>query len=243
GGDELKKALRDAGLARGELFRRSLLENVEQGLRREYYSNGYYGVHIDTDVKYLSNNRVSIAIKVREGPGARIRSINIVGNHAFEHAEVLGTVKLGTPTALSWLTTSGRYARGKLVGGLEGLTSFYQDRGYLRFSVDSVQVALSPDKRDIYITINVSEGERYQVGDFKLTGNLILPRDELRQLVTVRPGDTISQKAATASADRISSPLADAGYAFAKVPPGNSLEPDTHRVDITFDVVPGDRVY
>ncbi len=243
GGKDLKKALRDAGLARGELFRRSLLENVEQSLRREYYANGYYGVRIDTDVKHLSNNRVSIEINVKEGDVAKIRSINIVGNHAFSNEVLLDTFKLSTPTALSWLTKNDRYSREKLVGDLEGLTSFYQDRGYLRFSVDSVQVALSPDKRDIYITINVSEGDRYHVKDFKLTGNLILPRETLKSLVTVRPGDIFSQKAATESADKISSRLADEGYAFAKVTPRTEIVPDTNDVNITFDVVPGDRVY
>jgi len=243
GGKKLKKGLQKAGLTKGELFKRSLLEAVEKELRRQYYSNGYYSVKIDTTVKNLPNNRVSLKIKVHEGPVATIRQINIVGNKAFSDKRLLKTFQLSTPDIFSFYTKNDRYSREKLVGDLEGLTSFYQDRGYLKFDIDSVQVALSPDKKSIYITINVTEGHVYKVKGYDLTGNTILKPSALKKLISVQKGQTFSRQKATNSANRISTALADVGYAFAKVQPEPHIDEKTKTVSLNFHVQPGHRVY
>ena len=243
GGKKLLKALHKAGLQRGRLFKRSLLDSVEQSLRTQYYANGYYGVSIKPKVKHLPNNRVSITINVDEGPVAKIRRINIVGNKAFSNATLLSHFKLGTPTAFSFFTKNDLYSRNKLVGDLEQLTSFYENRGYLRFSIDSVQVELTPDKTGIYITINVSEGKQFKLRNISFSGNLILKRSELKSLLKVHSGDQYSQREITASSNAIEMQLADQGYAFAKVQARKHVVSGTHRVDLDFNVKPGQRVY
>lgn len=243
GGEELEKGLADAGLAEGELFRRALLDGVEQELRRQYYANGFYGVRIETEVAEEPDNRVRIAINITEGEIAKISQINIVGNQAFPDEELLGTFELEPTRAIAFFQKSDRYSKQQLLGDLEGLSSYYQDRGYLRFSVDSVQVALAPDKKDIFITINVSEGRIYTVRDFNLSGELVLTEAQLRRLITVNPGDTFSRREATESGNRISSVLSDLGYAFAKVDPLPEIHDDAEEVSINFRVDPGKRVY
>jgi outer membrane protein insertion porin family len=243
GGDELKKGLADAGLAEGELFRRALLDGVEQELRRQYYANGFYGVRIKTEVVEEPDNRVKVAIKITEGEVAKISQINIVGNTAFTDEELLKTFKLEPTRAIAFFQKTDRYSKQQLLGDLEGLSSYYQDRGYLRFSVDSVQVALSPDKRDIFITINVSEGRVYKVRDFSLSGNLVLTEEQLRRLITIKPGDTFSRREATEGGNRISAVLSDLGYAFAKVDPLPEIHDEAQEVSINFRIDSGKRVY
>lgn len=242
GGDELVKGLADAGLAEGELFKRALLDGVEQELRRQYYANGFYGVQIATAVVEEPDNRVQVSIKITEGDIAKIGQINIVGNTAFADEELLKTFKLEPTRAIAFLQKSDRYSKQQLLGDLEGLSSYYQDRGYLRFSVDSVQVALGSDKKDIFITVNVSEGQIYKVRDFSLTGNLVLTEEQLRPLVTVKPGETFSRREATESGNRISAVLSDIGYAFAKVEPLPEID-EGSEVSINFRIEPGKRVY
>jgi outer membrane protein insertion porin family len=243
GGEELKKGLADAGLAEGELFKRALLDGVEQELRRQYYANGFYGVQIKTEVVEEPDNRVKISIKITEGEIAKIGQINIVGNQAFSDEDLLKTFKLEPTKALAFFQKSDRYSKQQLLGDLEGLSSYYQDRGYLRFSVDSVQVALSPDKKDIFITVNVSEGRVYKVRDFSLSGNLVLTEEQLRRLITLKPGNTFSRREATESGNRISTLLSDIGYAFAKVDPLPEIDDEAVEVSINFRVDPGKRVY
>lgn len=243
GGKKLLKALHQAGLQRGRLFKRALLQSVEHELRTQYYANGYYGVRINPKVKHLPNNRVSIVINIEEGPVAKIRRINIVGNKAFSNKTLLSHFKLSTPTALSFFTKNDLYSRNKLVGDLERLTSFYEDRGYLNFAIDSVEVALTPDKTGIYITINVSEGKQYTVNKLSLSGHLIVKRSVLRSLIKLHTGEQYSQRQVTASSNAIEMRLSDQGYAFAKVTPNKRIVPGTHRVDVDFHIQPGQRVY
>jgi outer membrane protein insertion porin family len=243
GGDELKKGLADAGLAEGELFKRALLDGVEQELRRQYYANGFYGVQIKTQVVEEPDNRVKISIDITEGEIAKISQINIVGNAAFTDEELLTSFKLEPTKVLAFFQKTDRYSKQQLLGDLEGLGSYYQDRGYLRFSVDSVQVALSPDKKDIFITVNVSEGRIYKVRDFTLSGNLVLTEEQLRRMITIKPGDTFSRREATESGNRITAILSDIGYAFAKVEPLPEIHEDSEEVSINFRVEPGKRVY
>lgn len=243
GGDELKKGLAKAGLAEGELFRRDLLDQVELELKRQYYANGYYAVRLKTSVLPEGEGQVRVEIKIVEGPVAKIKSINLVGNQLFDDDDLKEDFELQPTRAISWFQTSDRYSKEKLVGDLEKLTSYYQDRGYLRFEVSSVQVALSQDRQDIFITVNVSEGEVYKVRDVKLSGELILPEAALRPLITIQPGQIFSRKEMTESGNRISSGLADQGYAFAKVDPRPAIDDASRQVSLDFVVQPDRRTY
>jgi outer membrane protein insertion porin family len=242
GGDDLKKSLKDIGLADGELFRRELLDQVEQELRRQYYSNGYYDVAIDTAVTEEPNNRVTLKIKVKEGKVTKISDINILGNKVFTTKELKEQFE---QQATNWMPfqRTDRYSKQKLVGDLEKLQSYYQDRGYLKFSVDSVQVALTPDKESIYVTINVSEGDIYKIKERRYSGETILNEMFLQALTTTRVGDVFSRKEATSTADRIEAALSDVGYAFAQVTPIPEVDEASKEVGINYFVEPGKRAY
>ena len=242
GGDELKKSLKDLGLADGELFRRDLLDQVEQELRRQYYSNGYYDVGIETKVNEEPNNRVSLNIKVTEGKVTKITDINIIGNKVFTRDELLKQFKMETT---DWVPfqKSDRYSKQALSGDLETLQSYYQDRGYLKFSIDSVQVQLTPDKKSIYVTINVSEGDVYKVKEKRYSGETVLNERYLDQLTTTQPGTIFSRKLATESSDRIEAALSDIGYAFAKVTPLPEVDEAKKEVSLNYMIDPGKRAY
>jgi outer membrane protein insertion porin family len=242
GGDELDESLKNLGLTEGELFRRDLLDQVEQELRRQYYSNGYYDVAIDSKVTEEPNNRVSLDIKVTEGRVTKITDINILGNTVFDDQELIDQFEL---RSTNWMPfqRSDRYSKQKLVGDLEKLQSYYQDRGYLKFNVDSVQVALTPDKESIYVTVNVSEGDVYTVKDHRFSGETILNEVFLEALTTTRSGERFSRKEATATADRIEAALSDVGYAFAEVTPLPELDEDNKQVSINYFIKPGKRAY
>ncbi len=243
GGDEIKEGLAKAGLAEGELYRRDLLDGVEQELRRQYYANGYYSVKIDTSVTEEGDNSVAIKIDVKEGPVAKISSINILGNDIYDDAELMDDFELRPTRFISWFQSSNKYSKEKLLGDLERLTSYYQDRGYLRFEVSSVQVALSTNKRDITITINTSEGDVYTVEDTQLAGELVVKKEYLSRLILLKPGDTFSRKLTTETGNFISRRLADEGYAFAKVDPLPRIDDEAKTVHLTFNVDSGERVY
>lgn len=248
GGDKLKEALKKQGLAQGELYKRSLVDSLQQELRRQYYANGYYSVKIDTNVKDLGNNRVAIDIKVKEGPIASIKDINIIGNHQFSDDQLKNVFKLKSHKAfythpLTFWKHPDRYSREKLVGDLESLNSFYQNRGYIRFNVSSVQVSLSPDKKNVFLTINVDEGSQYKIKDYKFAGDMVVPEATLQRLVKVKDGEIFSRQKVQDSTDAISSGMADFGYAFADVKPLTKIDDDDKTVDLTFFVNPGKRTY
>ena len=241
--DDLKKRLKEIGLAEGQVFDRALLERVQQELVNQYYSRGKYAVKINTQVKPLERNRVAIDIDISEGRAARIKQINIVGNQAFTQEELLKNFKLSTTGWFSFWTKDDQYSKQKLAADLESLRSFYLDHGYLKFNVDSTQVSITPDKKDIYITINITEGLPYTIKDIRLTGKLIVPEEELRKLITIKPGDTFSRSAITESTQKISDRLGDEGYAFANVNTVPELDEANHQVALSFNVDPGKRVY
>jgi outer membrane protein insertion porin family len=241
--DKLMDVLKGVGLAEGRILDRFTLEQLTQELTQQYYSRGKYGVKVDTKVKDVGNNQVDVNIHIAEGLVARIREINIVGNHAFDDSTLLDQFDLQTTGIWSWATSDDHYAREKLVGDLETLRSYYMDRGYADFHVESTQVAISPDKKGVYITINVSEGEVYKVSKVNLRGDLILPEQELRKFILVQPDATFSMKKATQSADLITKRLGREGYAFAKVNPVPDLDRDKKSVTLDFLVDPGRRVY
>jgi outer membrane protein insertion porin family len=241
--EDLQKSLRNVGLAAGKTFDRSVLEEVKGYLTDQYFSRGKYAVNIDEKVEDDSGNRVKIKITIKEGSRAKIRTINIVGNHAYTDRQIDKGFELQTPNLLSWYKQDDRYSSESLDGDLEKLRSFYMDRGYANFQIDSTQVAIAPEKDDIFITVNIEEGEIYKVGDVKLAGTFPIPKAELEALILVQPGTTYSRKVVTATQELIQNRLGQDGYAFAKVDPVPTTDKATGIVGITFFVDPGNRVY
>lgn len=242
GGDELNKSLKDAGLSEGELFKRALLDSVEQELRRQYYANGYYDVAIEAKVTELPNNRVDINIKVTEGKVTKIKEINLIGNTAFPRDELLKQLKLEGTTWMPF-QKSDRYSKQQLGGDLETLSSYYQDRGYLQFNIASVQVALSPDKQDIYVTLALEEGAVYKISNHRYSGEIVLNEKFLDALNSSKNGEVFSRKEATETSTRIEGALSDIGYAFAKVTPLPEVDEAKREVSINYFIEPGKRAY
>ncbi|MDD2658174.1 MAG: outer membrane protein assembly factor BamA [Methylococcales bacterium] len=241
--EDLTKALDKIGLAEGKIFDRQVLDKVEQELTRQYLSHGKYGLKIKTDVTNLTRNRVGIHIKISEGRVTKIKQINIVGNKAFDDKTLLSKFELSTPNLLSFYTKNDQYSKQKLSADLETLRSYYLDRGYINFSVESTQVAITPDKKDIYVTINVKEGDVFRLSKVKLTGNLVVPPEQLIKLVSLGPGEIFSRKNATETSKAIQDRLGDEGYAFANVNMVPEINEGQKTVEMTFFVDPGKRVY
>ncbi len=239
----VRTVLRDLGMAEGRIFDRSVLDTAEQELKRQYLSRGLYGAQVQTTVTPLERNRVGLNIAVTEGEVAKIRGINIVGAQAFPEKELLGLFVLRTPGWLTWYTKHDRYARERLAADLEALRSFYLNRGYLDFSLESTQVSITPDRKDIYITVNVVEGETYTVSDVALAGQMLLPREELEKLVQLKPGDTFSREKLAASTKAISDRLGNEGYAFANANAIPNVDKEKRTVAFSIVVDPGRRVY
>jgi outer membrane protein insertion porin family len=241
--DVILKALKETGIAEGRIFDRALLEKAEQELKRQYLTRGKYAVNITTTVTPLERNRVGINFNIEEGVAARIKQINIVGAKAFSEKELRGLFELTTPTWISWYTKNDQYSRQKLSADLEKLKSFYMNQGYLEFAVESTQVSISSDKEDVYITINVNEGERFQVTSVKLAGDFSIPEDELKSLVTIKAGDVFSRDKLNESTKAITDRLGKEGYAFANVNAAPEIDKEKHQVAFTVFVDPGKRVY
>src|SRR6266478_100583 len=232
--EDLQKSLRNGGLAAGKTFDRSVLEDVTQYLTDQYFSRGKYGVRIDPHVEEESGNRVKIKIDIKEGKRARIRQINLVGDTRFRQKEVLDSFELKTPHWLSWYLPDDRYSRESLQGDLHQLRNFYMDRGYANFQIDSTQVAIAPEKEDIFITVNVEEGEVFKLSSVKLAGTFVVPQKELEQLPVVAPGQIFNRKLITATQELIQNRLGRDGYAFAKVEPVPTPDNAAHQVSLTF---------
>lgn len=241
--EDLLKGLRDVGLAESRIFDRALVDRAEQELKRQYLSQGHYAVEISTTITPLERNRVGINFAVSEGEIAKIKQINIIGAEAFKESDLLEQFVLSTPGWLTWYTKNDQYSKQKLAGDLETLKSYYLDRGFIDFAVESTQVAISPDKKDIYITVNVREGEKYTVSSVKLAGDLLLPEDELTPLVLVKPGDIFSREKMSDSTKAISDRLGNEGYAFANVNAAPEVDREKRQVAFTLFVDPGRRVY
>lgn len=241
--EDLTKALKNIGLAEGRVFNRQILDKVEQELRRQYYSRGKYALKIDSEVTPLSRNRVAVTVKISEGRAAKIRQINIVGNSAFKDKDLLDVFELSTPNLLSFYTKNDQYSKQKLSADLERLRSYYMDRGYIKFEIESTQVSITPNKKDIYVTINVKEGDVYTLDEVRLEGNLLVSPDQLLPLVAVGPGEVFSRKAATETSKAISDRLGDDGYIFANVNMVPEIDDAKKTVKISFYVDPGKQVY
>ena len=241
--DQLLDALRDNGLAEGQIFRQVILEGMTQELQRQYVSQGRYGALVQTEVKQLPRNRVAVNIDIDEGDVAKIRHINIVGNNAFSEEQLLDTFEQNTTGWLSWISSDDKYAREKLSGDLESLETFYLDRGYLQFAVESTQVSISPDKESVFITININEGDVYKVGSIELSGELKISEEQARAMILMREGMIFSQTLMTTSSEYITRLLGNEGYTFAEVQGYPEVDDETKTATITFVVTPGMRAY
>lgn len=239
----LTKALAEIGLSKGRVFKQSMFDVMRQQLKDQYFARGYYGVRITSAVTHLPRNRVAISITVSEGRVAKIRQITIVGNHAFSEKKLRRQLTLGPPGLFSVFTKNDQYSKEKLRGDIEKLRSYYEDRGYLEFSVDSTQVSITPHLQSIYITINITEGARYRVSAVTLMGRFPVPEAQLQKLVSVTPGSFFSRQEVTDSTKRITDLLGEKGYAFAHVTPIPTIDHKTHEVSFRLLVEPGQKVY
>jgi outer membrane protein insertion porin family len=241
--EALLDGLKGAGLAVGQVFQRSTLEGMQLELQRQYVIQGRYDAAIETEVIPEPRNRVSINIDVDEGTVAKIKHVNVVGNRVFSDEELADVFELKTTGWLSFFTNDDKYSREKLTGDLENLTSYYMDRGYLQFNIDSTQVSVSPSKEEVYITANVTEGEKFTVSTVDLSGDLVLPEADLRRFVLVAEGQTFSQQLVTATEDYITRRLGNEGYNFATVTGIPELDETDNSVAIKFFIDPGKRTY
>jgi len=241
--EDLTKEMAKNGFAEGKIFNPQILDQVEQALRRQYFSHGKYGLTIDTEVSKLTRNRVGIHINIAEGQVAKIKQITIVGNNSFDIGTLLKSFELSTSNFLSFYSKDDQYSKLKLSADLERLRSYYLDRGYINYAIESSQITLTPDKKEIYITVNTNEGDVFTVDKVKLAGNLVIEPEELLKLMLVGPGEIFSRKNATATSKNISDRLGDEGYAFANVNMVPEIDNDTKTVEMTFFVDPNKRVY
>ncbi|ODU57808.1 MAG: outer membrane protein assembly factor BamA [Comamonadaceae bacterium SCN 68-20] len=241
--DALQKAMRDVGLAEGRPFDKALADRAEQELKRQYINKSLYGAEVVTTVTPVERNRVNLTFTVSEGEPARIKEIHITGNKAFSESTLKGLFDLDTGGWLSWYTKSDRYARAKLNADLETLRSYYLQRGYLEFRVDSTQVAISPDKQDIAITVNVTEGERFVVSGVKLEGNFLDRDDEFKSLVSIQPGEPYNADKVTETTKAFTEHFGNFGFAFARVEAVPEIDRETNRVAIVLRAEPSRRAY
>jgi len=241
--EDLQKSLRNVGLATGKTFDRSVLDEVKQYLTDQYFSRGKYAVRVDTKITELPGNKVDVIVDIKEGKRAKIEMINLVGSTKFSDKDVLAGFELHTPNWLSWYKQDDRYSRESLTGDLEKLRSYYMDRGYANFQIESTQVTIAPEKDNMYITVNVNPGDVFKVSEIKLAGTMVVPEADLRKLLLFKPGEIYSRKAVTSSQELMSYRLGADGYAFAKIDPVPTTDNDKKTVAITFFIEPGNRVY
>ncbi len=241
--DQLKDNMKYAGLVEAHIFDRSALEKAAQDLKRQYVARGKYSASVETKVTELERNRVAIVFTVVEGPASKIRQINIVGNHAYPEKELLDLMKLSPSDWWSFFGSSDQYSKPKLSADMETLRSFYLDNGYLEFTLDSTQVSITPDKKDIYITLNMTEGPKYTVSKVGVSGNTLIPKAEVEKLVQIKAGDVFSRKNLTDTSKKIGERLGAEGYAFANVNAIPDINKETHQVAFDFVIDPGQRVY
>jgi len=241
--DKMTENLKQIGISEGLIFDKSQLDRSEQEIKRAYLAQGKYGATVKTVVSPLERNRVAVRFEIEEGVAAKIRDINIVGNNAYTTEDLRAEFLLTTPNWMSWWNKDDQYSKQKLTADLETLKSFYMNQGYLEFGIDSTQVSISPDKRDIFITVNVTEGEKYTISDVKLAGELQVPEAELTSLIRFAKGDVFNRQLVTESSKAIGDRLANDGYAFSNVNAIPDIDKENHTASFTFFIDPGKRVY
>ena len=241
--EDLNKSLRNVGLAQGKILSRSTLEDVRQFLTEQYFAHGRYNVRVDVNVDDIGGNLVDVRIDIAEGKRSKIRGIHVVGNQRFDDAELLGELELKKTNWLSFYRSDDQYSKQSLEGDLEKLRSHYMDRGYADFEITSTQVALAPEKNDLFVTINVYEGDTWKTGAVKLAGRFVVPEEILRQYVLVQPGQVYSQHLIAASEDALRNRLSEAGFSFADVAAVPTANAETHEIALTFQIEPNMRTY
>jgi len=241
--DALKSALEDIGVTRGKIYNRSLLDKLTLELERVYFSQGKYGVKINTEVNDLDQNRVDIDIAIAEGQVALIKHINITGNDVFDDDTLLSELESGVPSAWALLSSADDYSKPKLNGDLEKIRSYYLDRGYITFSIDSTQVSITPDKKDIYITINVTEGAQYKISSATLAGELVTNRRTMQSQILTKEGEFFSRKLMTSSKKLLEQQMGRIGYAFSDVRITPEIDDEKKEVALSYFVTPGEKVY
>lgn len=241
--DDLLKGLKQSGLAEGEIFQQATLEGVRNELQRQYVAQGRYSANIEAEVVPQPRNRVALKIKVTEGSVASIQHINLVGNKVFDNEELTDLFELKTKNWLSFFRNDDKYAREKLSGDLERLRSYYFDRGYINMDITSTQVSITPDKKHVYITVNVDEGEQFTIREVKLSGDLKVPEEEIKALLLSREGQVFSRKVMTTTSELITRRLGNEGYTFANVNGIPEPHDEDNTVSLTYAVDPGKRAY
>ncbi|MGN6649179.1 outer membrane protein assembly factor BamA [Trinickia sp.] len=241
--EALTKALKSVGLSPGRYYDKSLVDRSEQELKRQYLTRGFYAAEVTTTVTPIDSSRVSILFSVNEGPSAKIRQVNFIGNKAFSTSTLRDEMQLSTPNWFSWYTKNDLYSKDKLTTDLENVRSYYLNRGYLEFNIESTQVSISPDKKDMYLTLTVHEGEPYTISGVQLAGNLLDRGPELQKLITIKPGQRFSAEKLQATTKAIVDKLGEYGYAFATVNAQPQIDQVHHKVDLTLQVDPSRRVY
>jgi outer membrane protein insertion porin family len=241
--DNLNKALNSVGLSLGRYYDKSLVDRAEQELKRQYLTRGFYAAEVTTTVTPIDRDRVGLLFSVIEGPSAKIRQVNFIGNKVFSDGTLHDEMQESTPNWFSWYSKNDVYAKDKLTTDLENLRSYYLDRGYLEFNIDSTQVSLSPDKKEMYLTLTLHEGEPYTISAIRLSGNLLDRQAELTKLVKIKAGDRFSAARLKAATKAVVDKLGEYGYAFATVNAEPQIDQQHHTVDLTLQVDPSRRVY
>lgn len=241
--DQIKKALRDNGLAESRIFDRALMDLAIQELKRQYYSRGKYSVEVSSNITPLARNRVKISLNIKEGQAARIKAIRFVGNEAFKSSTLEDEFNLSTGGWFSWLTKDNQYSRPKMTGDLEKLRAFYLNQGYFDFQINSTQVSISPDKKDIFLTINLSEGKKYTIKDVQIQGKTIVPEAELREKITLKTGEVFMRDKVNESVNAMVERLGEEGYAFANISAQPQIDKEKQELSFIFVVDPGRRSY
>ena len=241
--EQLRAVMRDIGLTDGRPFDKALADRAEQELKRQYINKSFYAAQVVTTVTPIDRNRVNLTFTVVEGDTARIKDIRIVGNQAFSESTLKGLFDQDTGGWLSWYTKSDRYARPKLNADMEALRSYYLQRGYLEFRIDSTQVAIAPNKEEISITVNITEGQRFVVSGVKLEGNFLERDDEFKSLVKIRAGEPYNADDVAETTKAFSEYFGNFGYAFARIEAVPELDRDSGRVALTLSADPQRRAY
>ncbi len=241
--DKLTSVMRTLDVAEGRIYNPAVLEKIKQSLLNQYYQLGRYNARVDIYVTPMTRNRVLVKIDISEGLVAKIHRISIIGNHAFDESTLINNMDISTTGLFTFITQSDRYAEEKLEASMEKLRNYYLDRGYLRFEVKSSQAQVTPDRKSVYITIVISEGQPYTVENVDLTGDLLIPREELIKLVTIKPGETFSRQKVLDSEKAITTAYGEKGYMFASITLRPQINDATHKVSLLFDIKSGKRAY
>ena len=239
----VRKSLAAVGVAEARFYDKALIDKAEQELKRQYVGKGMFAAEVVATVTPIERNQVAIYFNIDEGPVAKIEEINFIGNEAFSEGTLRSEMQLKTGGWLSWYSKDNLYSKQKLTADLETIRSYYLNRGYLEFVIESTQVSITPDKKGIYLTISIREGKKFTVKDIRLAGELLGKENEFKQLIVLKPGDTFSSAKLTESTKAIAEVLGNYGYAFATINPQPDIRREVAEVDLTLVVDPGRRIY